>query len=358
VILALATALAPACTTKQKVVETPAPAPAPDPTHFVIRGVRIAGGPAAPTDVEIRAGRFIAVGKVGKAPRVVDGTGYWIVPGFIDSHVHLALEPASSTLASWGVVAAVDMAAPEKFLESTDPVLRRIASGPMITSEEGYPTQSWGRDGFGIECPVPMCARAAVAKLKLKGARLIKLAVGERGLDEASLRAAADQAQRMRLWVAAHALTDGDAATAWRVGATILAHTPITKLSPSTVELWGRGTVITTLAAFGADRQAADNLRALRKAGAQVLYGTDFGNTKVSGISGKEIALMQAAGMSGKEILAAGTSTPAHFWGWTELGAIADGKVASFLLVDRDPAVDPLVLAKPKHVYFEGERQR
>lgn len=346
-----------ACSSKP-VAKAPPPAEPVDATHFAIRSVVIAGVSKGPTDIEIRAGRIIKIGDVGQVPRQVDGQGRWVVPGFIDSHVHLALHPVSASLASWGVVAAVDMGAPEKFLETRDLELRRISSGPMITSKGGYPTQSWGADGYGFQCPNAMCARAAVARLKVHGAKLIKVPVGARGLPEKALRAASAQARQMGLRVAAHALTDSDANLAFRVGADILAHTPVSTLSKETLELWGRGTVVTTLAAFGADRQAAANLRALKAAGARILYGTDLGNTREAAINAKEIELMMAAGMTGKEIIAAGTSTPARFWDFVGLGAIEVGKVASFLVLDRDPLKSPQVLAKPTQVYIDGERRR
>ncbi len=46
-----------------------------------------------------------------------------------------------------------------------------------------------------------------------------------------------------------------------------------------------------------------------------VLYGTDFGNTQMAGISGEEIDLLVAAGLDGQAIVTAMTSAPAHYWG-------------------------------------------
>ena len=87
-----------------------------------------------------------------------------------------------------------------------------------------------------------------------------------------------------------------------------------------------------------------------------MLYGTDQGNTNPMGIMESELAAMAAAGMSPEQILAAGTSAPAAYWGLGDLGHIAPGYAASFLLLDEDPMVDPTALARPVQVYVDGVR--
>ena len=89
-----------------------------------------------------------------------------------------------------------------------------------------------------------------------------------------------------------------------------------------------------------------------------MLYGTDFGNTRTPGIDPAEIALLAAAGLTPAEILAAGTAAPAAYWGFPTLGSIEVGKDASFLVLARDPLVDPGVLADPEEVWIRGVRLR
>ena len=112
--------------------------------------------------------------------------------------------------------------------------------------------------------------------------------------------------------------------------------------------------MITTLAAFGGGSATVANLAALRARGTIVLYGTDFGNRRTAGIDAAELALMSAAGMDGAAILAAGTQVPAEYWGFSELGRIAPGKAADLLVLDADPLVDPLTLARPLAVVYRG----
>jgi imidazolonepropionase-like amidohydrolase len=150
--------------------------------------------------------------------------------------------------------------------------------------------------------------------------------------------------------VAMHALGDADARTAAEAGADVLAHTPTAALSPETLASWNGKAVISTLSAFSGD------VAALKAAGATVLYGTDFGNTRDAGISVEEIAALVDAGLTPAEVLAAGTTAPAAFWGLDDLGAIAAGKEASLLVLGADPLVDPSVLAAPEAVYLAGVR--
>lgn len=326
---------------------------------FVLRGGTVLGpGGAAVADVEVRAGRIVRVGEGDSAAaRVIDVTGRWIVPAFIDSHVHLAYLPEGGAMADNGVAGAVDMAAPESFLAASHAPLRVLASGPMVTAVGGYPTRGWGRDGYGLECADAEAAVAAVDRLVAAGAKLVKLPVtgeGEDQLGDDALAAVVAEAHRLAVKVATHALGDDDAARAAAAGVDVLAHTPTEALSASTVAAWSGRTVVSTLAAFGESSTARANLAALSAGGARVLYGTDFGNAQEAGINADEVRGLTGAGLDGAAIVGAGTWDAAAYWGFDELGNVAPGKAASFLVLDVDPRVDPGVLSAPRAVYIDG----
>jgi imidazolonepropionase-like amidohydrolase len=92
----------------------------------------------------------------------------------------------------------------------------------------------------------------------------------------------------------------------------------------------------------------------LNERGATVLYGTDFGNTRAAGIQAAELEALQLAGLDGAAIIAMGTTEPARFWGFSELGSLSVGARASFLVLDANPAEDPLTLSRPRAVYIDG----
>lgn len=341
---------------------SPSPTASPSPTspssgRQVLRDARLPGG--APTALVLEGGRIRERGPdvvVQAGDTVIDLGGAFVVPGFIDSHVHLAYLPAAEQLADRGLAGVVDLAAPRDFARERALPLQFRWAGPMITSVAGYPTREWGSDGYGIECADQAAALAAVDALVAQGVQVIKLPIDrDRGLDDATLAAVVARAHAAGLEVAAHALSDEDVRRAAQAGVDVLAHTPVEPLSEGAVQAFATRTVISTLAAFGGSSAAVDNLRRLRAAGARVLYGTDFGNTRDPGIQAAELQLLARAGLAGEAIVAAGTADAAAFWGFEGLGTLAVGQRASLLVVSRDPSTDPAVLATPDRVWIDGE---
>ena len=106
--------------------------------------------------------------------------------------------------------------------------------------------------------------------------------------------------------------------------------------------LWSTPNIIVTPHASGHSRLRAgrmedltvDNLARLRTAGATVLYGTDFGNTRTAGIDETELALLANAGLSADDLRIAATRAPAEFWGFDELGRVDVGKRAALWVGD------------------------
>jgi imidazolonepropionase-like amidohydrolase len=322
----------------------------------VLAGGTLAAG--AISDVEVRDGRIEAIGEVDASAPRVDVSGRWIAPAFIDSHVHLALLPKGAQMAAGGVAAAVDLASPIEALTVDPAPLQLLRSGPMITAVGGYPTQSWGRDGYGLEVASVEDALSSVDELQRRGAGVIKLPLtGSSQLDESTLMAMTERAHELGLKVVVHALGDDEAALGARIGADVLAHTPVTALNEATVAAWSTKAVLSTLDAFGGSLAAVDTLRQLHGRGAQVLYGTDFGNSQNAGIQLSELALLQQAGLTPAEILASGTSSPAAYWGFDDLGRVELGASASLLILDADPLSDVSTLARPLTVYVAGVAQ-
>lgn len=320
----------------------------------VLRGAQLIDG--SRVDVKIRGNMIVAVGTLNEPG--IDVSALWLVPAFIDSHVHMTLRPAADKLAESGVAAVVDMASPRADGEPMRGRLFLKDSGPMITSRRGYPTQGWGRGGYGRECDSKVRAIRVVDELLEQGADIIKIPLGSNGLPAAWARDVVRRAHEREIKVVAHTLSRRGAMSAADVGADVLAHLPLEPMDAATLDSWGYRTVVTTMAAFGGSPGAIHNLRQLRERGALILYGTDLGNTRYPGIHPDEIRLMMVAGMDGEAILAAATSIPAAFWGFDELGAVEPGKAASFMLLAEDPKQDPLAFTRPSHVYIDGVRLR
>jgi imidazolonepropionase-like amidohydrolase len=327
------------------------------PIERVVRG-RLDG---AEVELRIEGERIASI-----IPATDAASGAWLVPGVIDAHVHLAYWPVAEDVARHGVAAVVDLAAPLRTLdELRGSALRVIASGPMLTRPDGYPLDAWGSDGYGIGCADADAVRAAIAELAGRGARVVKLAITDDGLDPALVPVAVAAAHERKLLVAVHALGDREARLAADAGVDVLAHTPIEHLADDTVAAWRGRAVISTLAAFGGSDTAVDNLRRLRAAGATILYGTDLGNERDAGPSEPELELLGKAGLDGAAIVDAMTAAPVRVFGAAglaggvgraRLGALAPGAEASFLVLDEDPVTHPLAIAHPREVWLRGRR--
>jgi imidazolonepropionase-like amidohydrolase len=282
----------------------------------------------------------------------IDASGLFLVPAFLDAHVHLAIAGDVAQVAREelrrGVAAVLDLGAPERLLPLQTGALRTAFSGPMLTAPGGYPTQSWGKGGFGLEIASADEARTAVARLAAAGARFAKLAFDARFalLAEDVARAAADEAHRRGLLVAAHALDAASVRRALDAGSDVLAHTPTEELPADLMERLRGRWVISTLRAFAV---APARLRALLEAGARVAYGTDLGNQGTApGIDGGELSLLAAAGA---DPLRAATLDAAELLGCPDLGRLSPGSAASLLAVR---GLDPGSLAAPVWVMSCG----
>lgn len=289
-----------------------------------------------------------------------DAEGKLLVPAFTDAHVHLGiaadLRLEAEALLRGGVAAVLDLGIPERLVPSLQELwpLQVAYAGPLLTAPKGYPTQSWGADGYGLEIETADEARGAVARLAALGANAVKLAFDGRYpvLDRGPARAAAEEAHRRGLLVFAHALDPSLVQEAVTAGADVLAHAPTGSLPDHLVREIGarRLSVVSTLHAYGGE--GIENLRRLRAAGAVVAYGTDLGNVGTSpGIDGEELSLLEAAGLSFTGILDA-VRESARLAGVAT--AISRGARADLLLVPEESLTQPSLLARPVRVWIAG----
>ncbi|HWE24282.1 MAG TPA: amidohydrolase family protein [Myxococcales bacterium] len=322
------------------------------------------GGALRASAIAIDHGRI--AGEASRPPagaRTLDAKGLVLLPAFIDAHVHLSVAGQVDEVARaevrGGIAAVLDLGEPERLLPLSTSPLRARFSGPLLTAPRGYPTQSWGAAGYGLELATAGEAREAVQRLAKTGARVAKLAFDRRYplLDDEVARAAVDEAHRLGLLAAAHALDVEMVQRAMQAGADVLAHTPVEPLPDDLVAAIGarRTWVISTLHAFGGSPQAVANLRRLRSAGARIAYGTDLGNEGTApGIDARELALLAQAGFSTAETIAAATSAAAELLGERDLGRLTKGAAASLIGVREEAMKDVRLLAQPRLVVIDG----
>ena len=347
-----------------------------------LRGTVWPGGAVEPYDGVVLIapdGTIDRIGPPGWIPipvgvRVIGAGHTWVGPGIVDAHVHLAFGPAEEALRG-GVVGVRDLGSPRR-----DALRRRTGhrrpparspyvgvAGPILTATNGYPSQSWGADGFASFLTTPAQARLAVRGLAGDGVDLVKVAV-DRGSDgawpvpsTAVLRAVVEAAHGAGLKVVAHALTVEAVGRVLDAGVDELAHTPVELLPEALVDrLAAAGvTVVSTLQTFfstGSGRAAAANAAALHRAGVPLVYGTDLGNAGTrTGVDPRELDRLADAGLGRFGALRAATEGAAGVAGMRlRTGRLEQGRPAAAVLLNGDPLVEPGVWRVPRAVVCDG----
>jgi imidazolonepropionase-like amidohydrolase len=98
------------------------------------------------------------------------------------------------------------------------------------------------------------------------------------------------------------------------------------------------------------------SLAALNKAGARIILGSDTGlEDHLFGYAEqRELAEMAAAGMTPAEVIVAATSRSAEYLGLRDMGSLAAGKRADFIVLFGNPLGDIRQTRSIDAVYFDG----
>lgn len=268
----------------------------------------------------------------------------WIGPGLVDAHVHLAFG-SPDDIVSRGVVAVRDLGAPPrdamKWREM--PVPKVSIAGPLLTAPGGYPSRSWGSNGFAAFVDEVEQAKRLVQGLVTQ-VDVIKLALEPRGgpVPGPDLCAAiVESAHAGDRQVSCHALTVAMVEQALDAGVDELAHTPLERLPAGLIDrlLAARVGVVSTLHTHLRAGDVLDNARDLISAGVPMRYGTDLGNTGIRpGADPRELDLLASAGLGAEGTLTAATEP------------IVVGSQAALVALDTDPRDQPRAWGAPHAV--------
>ncbi len=339
---------------------------------------------------------------------VVDHPEAFLLPGLVDTHVHLAFD---SSLDPVGALAARDPAATVDAMVAAGRTALRggvttvrdlgdrdflsldlrgrpdlptlVAAGPPLTCANGHCHYLGG-------CVEPGEAglRAAVRAHAERGVDVIKimasggmLTPGSRQehpqFTSAELAAAVDEAHRLGLPITAHAHATGAVADAVAAGVDGMEHVSFWTAegvdSPEDLmqEIAARGIVVgATLGMLPPPPGMQPppevlrrlplfqaNTRRLVALGACVVAGTDAGIAPIKPPDALRYALpeLMAAGMTPSDALRTMTAVAATVIGLGAVkGRIAPGYDADLLLVDGDPLADPAALHRIRAVYRAG----
>jgi len=327
------------------------------------------------------------------ADRTVDGQYGTLLPGFIDSHVHLMSVADLEQGTQWGCTTMLDMGSPAMTL--TDSLRHRkgladirgsgnpaSAPGGMQTTKMGFPPSS--------AVTGPADAGRFVADRILEGADYIKVIVedprrmGSAALDVATIAALVEAAHKASLKVIAHISVLAALMNAADAGVDIITHAPLDADVDENLafSLAKRGIVsVPTLTmmravASRAERmlthgaaieytRARSTVSALHLAGIKILAGTDSNSAPASPAQIQhgesfhdELRLLVEAGLTPVEALRSATVVPAEFFGFTDRGVIEAGRRADLLLIDGDPTQDIAATHAIRGVWAAGVKVR
>lgn len=350
----------------------------------VIENVRVFDGAAVSGPRRVVFGETVLAD--GAADDVVDGTGRVLLPGLIDSHVHVVRGRADlDDLARSGVTTALDMAAwPVEFVDG----LRRLKGTARLLSATipaagpgGHHARMPGFPPEGIVTS-PAEARAFVRRRVAGGADYVKVvteAAPPEGMDQGTVNALVETAHEHGLLVVAHAVTTGAFRVAVEAGVDVSTHAPLDAvLDDDTIARMREAGMVSvptltmmegTAGVFAAAgfryEHARDTVTAFREAGIRVLAGTDANAAPGAPFAPEhgeslhhELGLLVAAGLTPVEALAAATSLPARTFGLGDRGVVEEGGRADLLLVDGDPTGDITATRNIAGVWIAGERVR
>ncbi|MGW8698473.1 amidohydrolase family protein [Streptomyces eurythermus] len=333
--------------------------------------------------------------------REVDAAEGWVMPGLIDTHIHLYDVHAVSGPDSLRAFEEHGLLGkPRLFLDHgittvksvgdpTDGVLdtrsriaagalrgpRLLATGCGITGRDGHPAVTvfgdnpWARERFTGEVDSVRQIRDLVHHLADREVDAIKLlsegACAHSGgpgylwrnpafpdgvelvrLPLDLLRAGIEAGHERRLRVTVHTTEQAAAREAIEAGADGLEHgvtvEPLTDHSLIDLMLDHGITYTPTLWIDDAHPDARGNLKKVAEAGVHIALGSDtFSGRGLFGANTLEEAeLMVAAGMTPAQVLAAGTSGAPRQCVRPDLGAVAPGRRADLLVLNSDPTAD------------------
>jgi imidazolonepropionase-like amidohydrolase len=310
--------------------------------------------------------------------RTQDGGGRVLLPGLIDSHIHLTDDDTLTALARQGVTTALDMGTESPELVASlrgRPGVTDVRScGASATSPASAHAKRMGRaEGLVAD---PDEAKAYVARRVAEGVDYIKIIIDLPGYDEPTVRALVEAAHAHGLRTIAHAAARDAVLLAEAAGVDVLTHAPIDRpLDEGAVQRTrtsGQAAVPTLtmmeaiVGRLGAIAPvsydiARDTVGQWHRAGVTILAGTDANQAPFAPASPPygtslhhELGLLVDAGLSPLDALRSATVLPAEYWGLADRGAVVPGRRADLLLIDGDPLADIGAVSQVSAVWCAG----
>jgi imidazolonepropionase-like amidohydrolase len=322
--------------------------------------------------VIVRGGRIAAIENASRArdiaakERFVVPKGSTLIPGLIDTHVHLAWDGASNEdAARLTLLAGFTTVRNPGASGNADVVLRdaieagRVLGPRMAIARTGIGSRGGVCEATFGETGVDTIdeARQRVRKLIGEGADLIKICTGggvigrpadaeKTELSPDVIAAIVDEAHRAGRKVAAHAQGAAAIAAAVNGGVDSIEHGALIDDATARLMAAKHVSLVPTLARLQNPKLREDTIARVRRArelGVPIVFGTD-GGVLPYGENAREFETMLAIGMTPLEAIRAAMLDAAKLMGWERrVGSIEPGFEADFVVTSE-------VAGTPVHV--------
>lgn len=349
---------------------------------------------------------------VKKNVQLIDGAGKTLMPGLIDSHIHIQggfsakNEEESDVFLNekmpqifkenvlpYGITTIKDLDAPKHFIyklrsklksgEITGPEL--LVVGPNFTSPEGHPATTlgsnspWARSEMAIEVSSPEQVSAGIKELKEAGVDFLKFTYqgGDYWYFDKKLKIEKINKELMQQIIreglenglnsTAHVFYYNDVKELLEAGIYGIEHGILDRdIEPDDeiVSLWKRSGArfVPTVNAMTYEKEPSrmthslHNLKVLYDAGIPIAMGTDnMLETMTGEIEHKELAFYVEAGLTPMQAIVLATKNGAEHLGIADRkGLVKEGMEADLILLDKNPAENIENIQYIDRVFLKG----
>ena len=329
------------------------------------------------------------------AVSVIDGSGYTLMPGLIDAHVHIQggfschseaesdiflrdriPQIFSEGVLPYGITTIKDLDAPKHFIyklrdklksgEITGPELLLV--GPNFTAPGGHPASTlgsnspWAKAEMALEVSTPEQVSAGIRELKQAGVNFLKFTYqggdywyfGEkqtiRKIDKALMQQIIREGRENGLSATAHVFYYDDVKELLEAGIYGIEHGILDRdLDPDDpiIALWKQSGawLVPTVNAMTYEKDPSriahsmHNLKVLYDAGIPIAMGTDNMLESMTGaIEHRELAYYVEAGLTPMQAIVLATKNSAEHLGVADRkGLVREGMDADLILLEKDP---------------------
>ncbi len=319
----------------------------------VLRGAKLLDGQynGETLDVLVRGGRIVAVGENLQGDEIIDLSGYTLLPGLIDAHVHVASNAGYNLdlLAVWcrqGITSVRELGmlstlGEEDFLPlileaREDPQNAYLVNtGKYLDVAGGYGMGPTGN--MGLEITTAEEAAEEIEHKAALGYPQVKIGINsdEKRLSAEQIAAIVTAAHENAMPVSAHINYPDHLAELVSLGVDEAAHTPSEEMPEELIaEMVEKDVPMNTSGAEASEEIKIDNLAAFYKAGGLVTVGTDkmrgYDTSMASLLA--EMRVLLAAGLTLQQTVECATHNNARVLG-IEAGDIAPGLEADLIAV-------------------------